>query len=375
MKIINVVGARPNFIKIAPLITEMKKRKRIEQLLVHTGQHYDFKMSQVFFQDLEIPAPDIFLNVGSGSHAEQTAKTMVEFEKVLLKEKPELVLVVGDVNSTIACSLTAAKLDIRIAHVEAGLRSFDRSMPEEINRILTDSISDYLFTTEKSGMINLLREGVKRGKIYFVGNVMIDSLLKNIKKAKLSNVIKRLKLTEQEYALVTLHRPANVDNKKGLVKIFEALEQIQKQIRIIYPAHPRTQKNICDYNLVKNFPFLQKQTGSINSGNFTVTDPLGYLDFVMLMSNAKFILTDSGGIQEESTVLNTPCLTMRNNTERPVTIEIGTNKLIGTDKKRIINESLKIIHGKKKNGRIPPLWDGNAAQRIVDILLKKGIFK
>ncbi len=375
MKIICVAGARPNFIKIAPIIEQIGKRKEIEHVLIHTGQHYDFKMSQVFFQDLEIPDPDIYLNVGSGSHAEQTAKIMLEFEKVLLKEKPDLVLVVGDVNSTIACSLTAAKLGIRIAHVEAVLRSFDRTMPEEINRILTDAISDYLFTTEKSGMINLLREGVKRDKIFFVGNVMIDSLLKNIKKARRSDVLKRLNLKEQEYALVTLHRPANVDNKDGLIKIFEALEQIQKQIRIVYPSHPRTQKNISDYNLVKRFTFLQKSTEGINKGNLTITDPLGYLDFVMLMSKARFILTDSGGIQEESTVLNTPCLTMRNNTERPVTIEMGTNKLIGTDKKRIINESLKIIRGKKKNVQIPPLWDGKAAKRIVDILLKRKISK
>lgn len=373
MKIITVAGARPNFIKIAPIIEQIEKRGKIKHLLVHTGQHYDFKMSQVFFRDLEIPNPDIYLNAGSGSHAEQTAKIMVEFEKVLLKEKPDLVLVVGDVNSTIACSLTAAKLGIRIAHVEAGLRSFDRTMPEEINRILTDAISDYLFTTEEGGMRNLLREGVKREKIFFVGNVMIDSLLKNIKKAKRSDVLKRFDLKEQEYALVTLHRPANVDNKKGLIKIFEALEQIQKQIRIVYPAHPRTQKNINDYNLVMRFPFLRKSKEGKSNKNFTITDPLGYLDFIMLMSKARFILTDSGGIQEESTVLNTPCLTMRSNTERPVTIEMGTNKLIGTDKKRIINESSKIIRGEKKSGEIPPLWDGEAAKRIVDILLKREI--
>jgi len=373
VKIITVAGARPNFIKIAPIIEQIEKRGKIKHLLVHTGQHYDFKMSQVFFRDLEIPNPDIYLNAGSGSHAEQTAKIMVEFEKVLLKEKPDLVLVVGDVNSTIACSLTAAKLGIRIAHVEAGLRSFDRTMPEEINRILTDAISDYLFTTEEGGMRNLLREGVKREKIFFVGNVMIDSLLKNIKKAKRSDVLKRFDLKEQEYALVTLHRPANVDNKKGLIKIFEALEQIQKQIRIVYPAHPRTQKNINDYNLVMRFPFLRKSKEGKSNKNFTITDPLGYLDFIMLMSKARFILTDSGGIQEESTVLNTPCLTMRSNTERPVTIEMGTNKLIGTDKKRIINESSKIIRGEKKSGEIPPLWDGEAAKRIVDILLKREI--
>ncbi len=371
MKILCVAGARPNFIKIAPLIEEMRKRKKIESLLVHTGQHYDFKMSQVFFQDLEIPEPDIYLNAGPGSHAAQTAKIMVEFEKVLLKEKPDIILVVGDVNSTIACSLTAVKMGILIAHVEAGLRSFDRTMPEEINRILTDSISDFLFTTEKSGKINLLREGVKSGKIFFVGNVMIDSLLKNIKKAKCSDVLKRLNLKPQEYALVTLHRPANVDNKDGLINIFEALEAIEKRIKIVYPAHPRTKKNIEDFNLGKRFLFLQPSVEGFKQGNFLITEPLGYLDFVMLMSKARFILTDSGGIQEESTVLNIPCLTMRNNTERPVTIEMGTNKLIGTEKKRIIAESLKIISGKNKTGKIPPLWDGRAAKRIVDILVDR----
>lgn len=375
MKVLCVAGARPNFVKIAPLMEEMKKRKGINCLLVHTGQHYDFKMSQIFFQNLGIPEPDIYLNVGSGSHAEQTGKIMVEFEKVLLKERPDLVIVVGDVNSTIACSLTAAKMGIPIAHVEAGLRSFDRTMPEEINRILTDALSDYLFTTEKSAKTNLLREGIKKDKIHFVGNIMIDSLLKNIKKTKRSQILKKLGLEQGEYALVTLHRPANVDKRQELAEILEALGTIQKRIKVVYPAHPRTKKNIDDFNLVNRFSFLRASIENEKNGNFLICDPLGYLDFVMLMMNAKFILTDSGGIQEEATVLNIPCLTMRNNTERPITIELGTNKIIGTDKKRIIDESLKIISGKRKLGKIPPLWDGKTARRIVDILLDKREFK
>jgi len=371
MKIINVVGARPNFIKIAPIVAEMEKRENVEYLLVHTGQHYDFKMSQVFFQELEIPEPDIYLNIGSGSHTEQTAKIMIEFEKVLLKEKPDLVLVVGDVNSTMACCITAVKMDIPVAHVEAGLRSFDRTMPEEINRILTDSISDYLFITEKSGETNLLKEGVPSSKIFFVGNVMIDSLLKNIEKAKKSDILDRLNIKKQEYLLATLHRPSNVDNKQGLSKIFEALEVIHRQIKIVYPVHPRTRKNIENFEMDKRFSFLKSLDVSSGNDNFFFIDPLGYLDFMMLMSQAKFILTDSGGIQEESTVLGVPCLTLRNNTERPETIDVGTNILVGTDNDKIIEESLKIINGDKKTGGIPLLWDGHAAKRIVDILIEK----
>jgi len=362
MKIINVVGARPNFMKIAPLIEEMRKNPKIEALLVHTGQHYDKEMSELFFDDLEIPRPDIYLGIGSASHTEQTAKIMIGFEKVLLKENPDLVLVVGDVNSTIACSLTAAKMGIKIAHVEAGLRSFDRGMPEEINRVLTDQIADFLFTTERDANDNLLREGIPKEKIFFVGNVMIDTLLKNRKKAENSKILEELNLEKKNYATLTLHRPSNVDVRETFENLLDAFTEIQKKIKIVFPMHPRTEKKIEEFNLREKITEMK---------NFITIKPLGYLDFLNLIANSKFVLTDSGGIQEETTVLRIPCVTLRENTERPVTVTEGTNIVVGTNRDKIIKESLNIIEGKGKKGRIPELWDGKAAKRIVDIICKK----
>jgi UDP-N-acetylglucosamine 2-epimerase (non-hydrolysing) len=359
MKIINVVGARPNFMKISPLVREMSQDKFIEHILLHTGQHYDDIMSKVFFEDLELPKPDIYLGIGSGSHATQTAKAMVEFEKVVNEKKPDLVVVVGDVNSTLACSLVAVKLSVPVAHVEAGLRSFDRNMPEEINRILTDAISELLFTTEPSANQNLEREGISQEKIHFVGNVMIDTLLHCIDKAQKSSIMDTLNLMAEGFALLTLHRPNNVDVKENFAEIITALEEIQKHIQIVFPMHPRTKSRISEFGMAEKFDRMT---------NFVVTEPLGYLDFLNLESNCKFVLTDSGGLQEETTVLGVPCLTLRDNTERPVTITEGTNTLVGTNPKKIVEESMKILSGEGKSGRIPKLWDGNAAKRIVTII-------
>ena len=378
MKIILVAGARPNFMKVDPIMNEMEEynskqtsKRNSKYILVHTGQHYDYNMSDSFFKDLEIHPPDIHLGVGSGTHGQQTAKIMVAFENVCFEEKPDLVIVVGDVNSTLACSITAAKLCIPIAHVEAGLRSFDRTMPEEINRIVTDSLSDFLFTTCRGANENLKKEGISDNKIYFVGNVMIDTLLKYKNLAE-SKIKKFSNLKKKEYALLTLHRPSNVDNKKTLQEITEALVEISKKIPIIFPAHPRTQKMIERFEFSN---FFQKHLSSHlpQMKGIYLLAPLPYLEFLHLMAKAKFILTDSGGIQEETTVLGIPCLTLRENTERPVTIKEGTNILVGTNKEKIINESLNILNGKGKIGRIPELWDGKAANRIIEILKKKYI--
>jgi UDP-N-acetylglucosamine 2-epimerase (non-hydrolysing) len=371
IKIINVVGARPNYMKIAPLIEEMKKYPRIQSILVHTGQHYDKNMSDLFFDDLELPKPDIFLGVGSASHAEQTAKIMIEFEKVLIKEKPNLTVVVGDVNSTVACALVSVKLGIPVAHVEAGLRSFDRTMPEEINRVLTDAISDYLFITEKDAEINLLKEGRPKNKIFFVGNVMIDTLLKNRQKARKSKILNQLSLEPGNYALLTLHRPSNVDNKLIFKHILFALEEIQRRIKIVYPVHPRTKKMINDFGLQRRFSFLNEN--SSRKCFFITTEPLGYLDFLKLMSEAKLVLTDSGGIQEETTVLGVPCITIRENTERPITVKQGTNVVAGVAKESIVKLALNSLNAKQYKKRIPEKWDGLAAQRIVNILLNKSL--
>ena len=367
MKIILVAGARPNFMKIAPLIWELKKRHKvaksdkIEYLFVHTGQHYDIEMSNVFLKDLNLPYPDINLDVGSASHAKQTAKIMIKFEEVCLKNKPDIVIVAGDVNSTIACTLVAAKLGIKTAHVEAGLRSFDRTMPEEINRILTDSISDYLFTTCKDANNNLKREGMPQEKIFFVGNVMIDSLRRFQKKAEKINTLKKYGLEKSSYALLTLHRPSNVDEKDSLKEILEALKEISNYIPISFPMHPRTQKLINKFRLNK---FLD------NENSIILNNPLGYLEFLSLMMDAKFVLTDSGGIQEETTALGIPCLTLRTNTERPITIKVGTNRIVGNSRDKIIRESMKILKRKnKKQFMVPELWDGKTAKRILNILL------
>jgi len=348
--------------KIAPIHHLMQKTQRIKPVLVHTGQHYDDAMSRVFFSDLELPQPDVYLGVGSGTHAGQTGAVMVKLEQVMLQLKPDLVLVVGDVNSTLATALVASKLHVPLAHVEAGLRSFDRSMPEEINRIVTDALADYLFVTESSGQENLLREGIPPDRIHLVGNVMIDSLLSHLKKARHSDILSRLNLDHQAYALLTLHRPGNVDVKETFTGILSALERIEKRIPVIYPIHPRSKKRL------EQFQFNDR-IGKMK--NLKLVDPLGYLDFLHLMQQAKFVMSDSGGIQEETTVLGIPCLTLRNNTERPVTVELGTNIIVGVDPEKIVEQSDRILAGNPKQGTIPPLWDGKAAQRIVDILEQK----
>lgn len=361
LKIISVVGTRPNFVKISPLVKEMNKHPEIMHLLVHTGQHYNATMSNFFFDDLEIPKPDINLGVGSDSDARQTAKIMFAFEKILLKEKPDLAIVVGDVNSTFAAAVTAKKCGIKVAHVEAGLRSFDMTMPEEINRILTDHVSDFLFTTEESGNKNLINEGIGKDKIFFVGNVMIDTLLSHREKAKKSKkIMDKLKIKKNSYCILTLHRPSNVDKKDSLTCILDILNKIQQKIKIIFPIHPRTLKNIKKFGLNGRIKKLK---------NLILTEPLGYLDFLHMMNNSKFVITDSGGIQEETTILGVPCITLRDNTERPVTVEQGTNIIVSTDKNKIIKAAEKTINGAKINGRVPKLWDGNASKRIVDILL------
>lgn len=362
MLILHIAGARPNFMKIAPIIKEIAKYPDdFTQKLLHTGQHYDKVMSDVFFNDLGIPAPDIHLNVGSGSHAEQTGRIMIEFEPVLLEMQPDLVLVVGDVNSTLACSLVATKLEIPVAHVEAGLRSFDRRMPEEINRLLTDQISELLFTTDRAADKNLLREGIAEGKIHFVGNVMIDSLLSFKKKALQTGILSDLGLDRGEYALLTLHRPSNVDNRETLRDILEALVEIQAHIPILFPVHPRTKKRIDEFGMSK---LVETAT------EIRLIEPVGYLEFLNLMANASFVLTDSGGIQEETTILGVPCCTIRENTERPITITRGTNVLAGCSKEMVIEKALDAMHLHHNKTQIPELWDGHAAERIIAILRK-----
>ncbi len=360
MKIMMVAGARPNFMKIAPLLKVMRRTPGLEALLVHTGQHYDERMSRSFFTELEIPAPDIHLEVGSASHAVQTAKIMIAFEQALLTVQPDLVVVVGDVNSTIGCALPAVKLGVAVAHVEAGLRSFDRAMPEEINRILTDVISDYLFVTERRGEVNLLREGIAPEKIFFVGNVMIDTLLANRVKADASPVLTTLGLQPQSYALLTLHRPSNVDDRATFGRILAALEAIQTDLPIIFPVHPRTRRRLNEFGFLARIAAMP---------HLRLTEPFGYLDFLKLMADARFVLTDSGGIQEETTILRVPCLTLRDNTERPITVEQGTNVLVGTDSQRILHAAQAVLQGPPRPAKMPDLWDGQAAERIVAILL------
>lgn len=342
-------------------MAEYKRHPKIQPLLVHTGQHYDYEMSEIFFQNLEIPNPDIYLNVGNGSHAAQTAKIMTAFEKVVLKEQPDLIVVVGDVNSTLACSLVASKLNTKIAHVEAGLRSFDREMPEEINRIVTDSLSDYLFVSEGSGLKNLKKEGINSNKIHFVGNIMIDTLLANMNIINQSNILEKLNLTKNEYSVMTLHRPSNVDSEEALLEILDILNSISEKIKIVYPIHPRPKKMIKAYNFSKKFEGLN---------NLILIEPLGYIDFIRLIKDSKFVLTDSGGIQEETTFLKVPCLTMRENTERPVTIEKGTNFLVGRSKAKVLRRIKEILNGNSKNGSTLELWDGETAKRIAKILSK-----
>lgn len=359
MKILSVAGARPNFMKIAPLADAMAASSAFESVLVHTGQHYDAKMSQLFFDELQIPRPDVNLDVGSASHAVQTAEVMLRFEPVLLEHAPDAVLVVGDVNSTIACALVAVKLGVPVIHVEAGLRSFDRSMPEEINRVLTDQISDWLFVSEPSGMENLEQEGIADGRVHLVGNVMIDTLMKHRGRADASDVLERVKVTAGEYGVLTMHRPGNVDRKDDLARVLDGIESVQARIPIVFPVHPRTTKRFEELGFGDR---IARMTGLIR------VDPLGYLDFLKLMSDAKLILTDSGGIQEEATILGVPCLTLRENTERPITISDGTNELVGGDPERIRDAAERVLSGNWKTPRPHPLWDGRAAERIVDVL-------
>jgi UDP-N-acetylglucosamine 2-epimerase (non-hydrolysing) len=360
VRIINVCGARPNFMKVAPLMRAFATRPGVEARLVHTGQHYDEAMSQTFFNDLGLPRPDINLEVGSASHAVQTALLMQRFEPVVEQQLPDAVLVVGDVNSTIACGLVAAKLQVPLLHVEAGLRSFDRTMPEEINRVLTDALSELLFVTEPAGVANLQREGIAPDKIHLVGNVMIDTLLACRQRAARSDVLARLGLAAGQYAVLTLHRPANVDDPAVLGPILDALEEIQRTLPLVFPAHPRTRGNLERIGLLDR---LQRMAG------LRLTEPLGYLDFLRLMSEAAVVLTDSGGIQEETTVLGVPCLTLRENTERPITIEQGTNQLVGLDPARIL-AAFRQLRERRAVPRVPELWDGRAAERIADIVVR-----
>ena len=363
MKVIQVVGARPNFMKVAPLHRAIKKLAGWTSKIVHTGQHFDAKMSDVFFTQLELPKPDFFLGIGGGSHTEVTAKIMVAFEKIVEEEKPDLIIVVGDVTSTLACTLVAIKMGIKVAHVEAGLRSFDRTMPEELNRILTDSVADYLFVTEESGMQHLKNEGVADERVFFAGNVMIDSLVRYQEKAKTTTILEDLGLRTSDsglmtsdYIVMTMHRPANVDTEKGLQSILELIELSSQDTKIIFPIHPRTRAHMVKFGLADRLD---------QAKNLIMTEPLGYLEFIQLMSNATAILTDSGGIQEETTYLGVPCLTFRDSTERPITVTLGTNQLLSDlDPKKTYAALKEILAGKVKKGSIPPLWDGKAAERI-----------
>lgn len=361
-KILLVVGARPNFMKSAPLMRELQKNSdRFDTILIHTGQHYDHKLSQLFFDELRMPKPNIYLGVGSGSHAEQTARIMVGLESELLELRPDLVVVFGDVNSTLAAAVVAAKLCVKLAHVEAGLRSFDNTMPEEINRIVTDRLSEYLFVSEESGLVNLEKEGVPLEKVFFTGNIMIDSLVSNLEVARESDILDRLSLRPREYIAMTMHRPANVDSRDVLRGIMVAIEEIGKRMPVVFPCHPRTRERIEEFSLLSQN----------DSAGLKVVEPLGYLDFLKLQSEAYLVLTDSGGIQEETTYLGIPCITMRENTERPATVDVGSNTICGTDPKRITEAALQAIDGTIKKGGVPKLWDGKTAIRIVDILMEK----
>ena len=371
MKVITVAGARPNFVKIAPLLHAYQSRnsewdragsnKRIESVLVHSGQHYDSSMSEVFFRDLNIPPPDINLGIGSGSHAQQTGKAMIAFESVFETQKPDVIVVVGDVNTTLAAALVAAKLRIPLAHVEAGLRSFDRSMPEEINRVLTDALADFLFITEKDAEDHLRNEGIAPDKIFFTGNVMIDSLMDLAKRTDENQAPEQLGLQRQNYALITLHRPETVDQPASLANVLKILSALQTRIPVVFPVHPRTRAR------------LDGSPAEIKVGlkSVRLLDPMGYIDFIALMKSARFVITDSGGIQEETTALGIPCITVRKTTERPITVTDGTNVVAGSDPAIVLQYCEKAIRGEWKSGRMPPLWDGKAGERIVRILCER----
>lgn len=360
MKIFCIAGARPNFMKIAPLHRAFQQHPNLESKIVHTGQHYDSRMSDVFFQQLEIPEPAYHLGIGGGSHTQQTARIMLEFEKIVEAERPDLVLVVGDVNSTVACALVASKMQIPVVHVEAGLRSGDRTMPEEINRILTDSISDHLFVTEYAGLVNLAKEGIPDQKVHFVGNCMIDSLIHFRQKAAQADTAASMGLAPKSYVLMTMHRPSNVDFQVGLEAILDMIEGAAKHKKVVLPIHPRTRNNFEKFGLKDRLEAIP---------NVQILEPQGYLEFLNLMENAAAVLTDSGGIQEETTYLQVPCLTFRASTERPVTVELGTNILLADLNPKLALSHLEhIFSGKTKPGTIPPLWDGRAGERIAQIL-------
>lgn len=362
LKVINVVGARPNFMKVAPIVEAMRRRAgEFAPLVVHTGQHYDAQMSDAFFRDLGLPAPDVHLGVGSGTHAEQTALVMQGFEPIVVRERPDWVLVVGDVNSTLACALVCAKLGVKVAHVEAGLRSRDRTMPEEINRLVTDQVSDLLLTPSPDADENLLAENIPPSRIRFVGNVMIDSLYAQLERANQSHIREELGVRGTDYAVVTLHRPSNVDESAPLERILSALERIGERLPVIFPAHPRTRRKLEEFNLMERI--------EARAPRLRLIEPLGYLDFLRLYSGAKLVLTDSGGIQEETTALSIPCLTLRENTERPITITHGTNRLVGTDTEAITAAAFDALTHPRES--VPPLWDGQAADRILNALLEK----
>lgn len=360
-KLLSVVGARPNFIKIAPLDKALStEQKYFTHRICHTGQHFDANMSEIFFTQLGMPEPDYNLGIGGGSHTEQTARIMRGLEEVMNKEIPDMLIVPGDVNSTMAGALTAVKMGIPVAHVESGLRSFDRRMPEEINRVVTDVVSDLLFVSEPSGLKNLKHEGVDEKKIFFVGNIMIDSLVRFLPVIRSSGIFGNLGVRENDYILVTFHRPSNVDSAEKLAELTGLLNQLSEKKKVIFPIHPRTRKNLEKAGLLKNF-----------SDRIIHTDPIGYIDFLALVDKAALVITDSGGIQEETTFLGVQCLTVRDNTERPVTVEKGTNQLIGTDLGRVYEAAGRVLDGAGKKGNIPELWDGHTAERIVEILKKK----
>jgi UDP-N-acetylglucosamine 2-epimerase (non-hydrolysing) len=353
-----VAGARPNFPKIAPILAAARQAG-VDAKLVHTGQHYDERLSKLFFQELDIPEPDVHLGVGGGSHASQTGRVMIAFDETLDQVPTDMVLVVGDVNSTFACTLVAVKRGIPVAHVEAGLRSGDRTMPEEINRILTDQISDYLFTTERSATANLTREGIPESRVHFVGNVMIDTLLRNRERALKSDIVSRLGLEERGYAVCTLHRPSNVDSQEGAANTVRAVSGLADQIRVVLPIHPRTRHRFAEFGLLEQLE---------SRPEIMILEPQGYLDFLALVDRSRLVLTDSGGIQEETSVLGVPCLTFRENTERPITIEQGTNRLVGTRPEAVAAAAAEVLALEKLEPRAPELWDGHAGERIIQVL-------
>ncbi len=383
IRFVVVAGARPNFMKIAPILKAIARHNRwaddrarspaIQASLLHTGQHYDYEMSKVFFEDLDIPDPDIHLGVGSGSHGEQTGKALIGIEKVLIDRKPDLLLVVGDVNSTLAGALAAVKLHVRVAHVEAGLRSFDMTMPEEVNRVLTDAISDYLYVHSPDAIDNLKREGITGHKIRFVGNVMADSLLDSREKATRREFLGKAGLVGRQYCVVTLHRPDNVDRRENLTRIAHALRRVSDRVPVVFPCHPRTMKTITDFGLGSLFEYhRQPDVDGLIGRRVHLITPLGYLDFLQLMTNSKAVVTDSGGIQEETTMLGVPCITLREATERPITVTEGTNTLVGSDPAKIVEATLDALDGKSKIGKVPHLWDGKAAERIIESICEDG---